>query len=270
MAERYRSLLDLLVSRARRARFWADLHHHANTIGWTEFFAQAALIFLTFNCLFATLYWFDAEPIANIDPPGFFGLFFFSIETLSTIGYGDMHPRDFYAHAVATVETFTGMSLVSVMTGLVFTRFSLPRARILFADHPTISAGPAGPILTIHISNARDNTITASAARLWMVTTEIGPDGAPWRCNRELPLLNADNPDFSREWTVSHPIQPGSPLDRRPHAARHDTTLVLVVSGIDETTTQQLNARRSWGVDELTWLHDDLLDERRIGPYAGA
>ena len=119
--------------------FWTDLYHRAMTVSWPAFFATAALIFIALNALFAVLYSLGNRPIANVAGQGILDLFYFSIETLATVGYGDMHPQTNYGHFVATVEIFTGMSFLAVMTGLIFARFSRPRARFVFADHPVVT-----------------------------------------------------------------------------------------------------------------------------------
>src|SRR6202043_1841759 len=102
---------------------------------------SAAAIFVSLNAIFGLLYWLGHEPIANVSAelPLPLSLFFFSIETLATVGYGDMHPQTNYGHIVATIEIFTGMSFLAVMTGLVFARFSRPKARFVFAQHAVVT-----------------------------------------------------------------------------------------------------------------------------------
>ncbi len=119
--------------------FWTDLYHHAMTVPWPAFFGWAALVFMVLNGVFATLYGLGDKPVANVQSESFLQFFFFSIETLATVGYGDMHPQTDYAHVVATVEIFTGMSFLAVMTGLVFARFSRPKARFVFARSAVVT-----------------------------------------------------------------------------------------------------------------------------------
>src|ERR1700738_326064 len=102
-----------IIADGLRLNFWADISHRCMTASWPAFIAGAALVFVVFNTIFGFLY--------------------FSIETLSTAGDGDMHPQTHYGHFIATVELFTGIFSMSVMTGLVFARFSRPSARLLFA-----------------------------------------------------------------------------------------------------------------------------------------
>src|SRR5437868_898473 len=146
--------------------FWTDLYYRSMTVSWPSFFVGAAVIFLVLNGAFALIYSLGDQPIANAAPQRFLDLLYFSIETLATVGYGDMHPRTDYGHLVATVEIFTGMSFLAVMTGLVFSRFSRPRARFVFAHHPVVTLYEGRPMLMIRVANARHNIISGATARL--------------------------------------------------------------------------------------------------------
>src|SRR5215831_8458279 len=157
--------------------FWTDLYYRSMTVSWPSFFAGAAVIFLVLNGGFALFYSFGDQPIANAAPQRFLDLLYFSIETLATVGYGDMHPRTDYGHLVATIEIFTGMSFLAVMTGLVFSRFSRPRARFVFANTAVVTRHQGRPALMIRAANARHNAISRASARLWLVRAERSQEG---------------------------------------------------------------------------------------------
>ena len=78
--------------------FWTDLYHRSMTVNWPTFFGTAAAIFVFLNAVFAFLYWLGNEPIANVAANEPLGFFYFSVETLATVGYGDMHPQTHYGH----------------------------------------------------------------------------------------------------------------------------------------------------------------------------
>ena len=139
-------------------------------------------------------------------------LFYFSIETLATVGYGDMHPQTNYGHLVATIEIFTGMCLLAVMTGLIFARFSRPRARFIFAEHPVVTVQQGEPTLMIRVANARNNTISQATARLWLFRLERMAEGHQLRRYHELKLDRSEHPMFSLSWTLFHAIDETSPL----------------------------------------------------------
>src|SRR5215471_18103878 len=138
-----------IETRGLAGGFWTDLYHRSMTVSWPTFFATAAAIFVLLNAVYACLYWLGNDAIANVAANGPLGFFYFSVETLATVGYGDMHPQTNYGHLIATVEIFTGMSFLAVMFGLIFSRFSRPRARFIFAKHPVVTVHEGRPTLMI-------------------------------------------------------------------------------------------------------------------------
>jgi inward rectifier potassium channel len=100
-----------IVTQGLNSGFWTDLYHRSMTVSWPLFFASAALVFIALNGTFALVFLLGHEPIANVPTGSFMDLFYFSIETLATVGYGDMHPQTHFGHVVATAEIFIGMSL---------------------------------------------------------------------------------------------------------------------------------------------------------------
>ena len=95
-------------------------------ISWPRFFAALAAAFVSLNLFFAVVYSLGQAPIANAHPGSFSDLFFFSVETTATVGYGDMYPQTFFGHIVATSENFIGLVCLAGMGGLVFSRISRP------------------------------------------------------------------------------------------------------------------------------------------------
>src|SRR3979490_678244 len=157
-----------IIAEGLRLNFWADISHRCMTASWPAFIGGAALIFISCNAVFAVFYWIGDQPISNVPGRAYIDYLYFSIETLSTAGYGDMHPQTHYGHFIATVELFTGIFSMSLMTGLVFARFSRPNARLLFADNPVISSHEGRPTLMVRFVNERHNIISNANARLWL------------------------------------------------------------------------------------------------------
>jgi inward rectifier potassium channel len=240
-----------------RQGFWTDLYHRSMTVYWPVFFGSAALIFVLLNGVFAFLYWLGAHPVANVANDGILSLLYFSIETLATVGYGDMHPQTEYGHLVATVEIFTGMCFLAVLTGLVFARFSRPRARFVFADHVVVTSRGGKPTLMIRIANARHNTISRASARLWLIRAERTAEGDQLRRFYEFRLDRREHPMFVLSWTLFHTIDKDSPLHGVSAAdlLERDAVLVLNVGGLDDASTQQLYARKIYGPDDIRWRH---------------
>ena len=235
--------------------FWTDLYHRAMTVHWPVFFGTAAAIFVILNAVFAFLYWLGHEPIANVAKNDPLGLFYFSVETLATVGYGDMHPQTHYGHFIATVEIFTGMSFLAVMTGLIFARFSRPRARFIFAEHPVVTVHQGQPTLTIRIANERNNAISQATARLWMLRVETTVEGVEYRRYYELLLDRREHPMFMLTWSIFHVIDETSPLYRMTPVdlAAADATFTLNVSGVDDNSAQYLYARKIYNHQDIRW-----------------
>ncbi|HEX4409742.1 MAG TPA: ion channel [Xanthobacteraceae bacterium] len=244
-----------IETRGLSAGFWTDLYHRSMRVYWPVFFGSAAAIFLILNSIFALLYWLGKDPIANTAPDLPLALFYFSIETLATVGYGDMHPQTDYGHLVATIEIFTGMCFLAVMTGLTFARFSRPRPRFIFAKHPVVTRHQGRPTLMIRVANTRNNTISRATARLWMFRLEQTLEGRPFRRYYELPLDRREHPMFALTWSVFHTIDETSPLYRATPEDLHaiDATFALNLSGVDDSSAQELYARQLYTAHDIRW-----------------
>jgi inward rectifier potassium channel len=244
-----------IETRGLATGFWTDLYHRSLTVYWPVFFATAAAIFIALNAVFAFLFWLGHDPIANVAADLPMSLFYFSIETLATVGYGDMHPQTDYGHLVATIEIFTGMSFLAVMTGLIFARFSRPRARFLFAENPVVTMQQGRPTLMIRIANARNNTISQATARLWLFRLENMNEGYQLRRYYELKLDRREHPMFSLSWTLFHVIDETSELYglTPDDLVAAEAALALNVSGVDDTSAQQLYARQIYSHRDIRW-----------------
>jgi inward rectifier potassium channel len=246
-----------IETRGLASGFWTDLYHRSMTVYWPTFFGTAAAIFVFLNALFAFLYWLGHEPIANVAGNEPLGLFYFSVETLATVGYGDMHPQTHYGHFIATTEIFTGMSFLAVMTGLIFARFSRPRARFIFARNPVVTIHQGQPTLMIRVANERNNTISQALARLWLIRMETTLEGHQYRRYHELLLDRREHPMFMLSWSIFHVIDETSPLYRLTPSdlAAADGALTLNVSGVDDNSAQFLYARKLYNHQDIRWNH---------------
>ena len=138
---------------------WSDLYHHALTASWPAFAAIAVVSYIVINLVFALLYMLAPGQIAGLSHGVLLSLFFFSVQTLSTVGYGTMSPIGAYANAVVSLEVFVGMMLTVLATGVVFARFARPRARLMFSNIAVISNEGGLPALCIRIANLRMSVI---------------------------------------------------------------------------------------------------------------
>ena len=168
-----------IIAEGLRLNFWADISHRCMTASWPAFIGGAALVFVAFNAVFALLYWLGDQPVSNVPGGAYIDYLYFSIETLSTAGYGDMHPQTHYGHFIATIELFTGIFSMSLMTGLIFARFARPNARLLFAENPVISNYEGKPTLMVRFVNERHNIIGNANAKLWLLRNVVSEEGHP-------------------------------------------------------------------------------------------
>src|SRR6202048_3643918 len=201
-----------VIAEGLHLNFWADISHRCMTASWPAFIGGAAMVFVAFNAVFAFFYWIGNQPISNVPAGTYIDYLYFSIETLSTAGYGDMHPQTHYGHFIATVELFTGIFSMSLMTGLIFARFSRPDARLLFADHPVVSNHEGKLTLMVRFVNERHNIIANAAAKLWLLRNEVSLEDRAYRRFYELPLGRSEHPALALSWTLYHVIDEQSPL----------------------------------------------------------
>jgi inward rectifier potassium channel len=247
-----------------------DFYHNAMLASWPLFFGALAAAFVALNLTFAAVYLLGEDPIANARPGSLADLFFFSVETTSTVGYGDMHPQTLYGHAVATVENFTGMVLFAVMTGLTFARFARPRARLVFSRNPVIVDHDGAPMLIVRLANARASFITEARAKMWVLRPKQTTEGRRLVTFDELRLVKSENPALALSWTLFHPIDDKSPLHTLtpPELSQSEMNFIVSVSGFDETAGQVVRARHTFAAQDVRPGHEYVdiisLDDRGV------
>jgi inward rectifier potassium channel len=246
-----------VITEGLNLTFWADISHRCMTASWPAFIGGAALVFIGFNAIFALFYWVGDQPIANVPGGQYIDYLYFSIETLSTAGYGDMHPQTHYGHFIATIELFTGIFSMSLMTGLIFARFSRPSARLLFADTPVISDHEGQQTLMIRLANERHNIISNATARLWLFKNIVSKEGQQFRRFYELPLIRNESPALALSWTLFHVIDENSPLYglNADDLEAVNVSLIVVVSGYDVVAAQTVHARKSYEHPDIRFGH---------------
>lgn len=256
----------VVIAHGMPTPFWQDLYHRALVVRWPTFFVSLAVLFVLLNTTFAALYMLGGASIANQYPAGFGGAFFFSVETLATVGYGDMHPQTVYAHWIATLEIFVGMSGIALATGLIFARFSRPHAKIIFARHAVVRPIDGRMTLMVRSANARRNVIAEAHARLRIMRLETSPEGFTLRKLYDLTLVRDQHPVFKLGWVLMHVIDESSPLfgETAETLRARDTSLLLTLEGVDESTSQTMQARHMWSCEQIFWQHRfvDIMSER--------
>jgi inward rectifier potassium channel len=234
---------------------WRDIYHYLLTMPWSAFLMFAAGVYLGANVLFALLYWPDTQGLTGARPHSLVDAFNFSVETLGTIGYGAMAPRDAYVNALVFVEAFTSIFLTAVLTGLIFSRVSRPTARVIFSRVALITQVDNRRSLVFRAGNQRANQILEAEATLTLARRAVTAEGVPMRVFEEMSLRRARSPLFAITWTIIHTIDEASPLHGMTDADLRDIAaeFLVTVAGVDETSAQRVHARHSYVPDEIVW-----------------
>ncbi|AYA37772.1 transporter [Hymenobacter oligotrophus] len=227
-------------------------------MSWGAFLAWLLLALLLVNGLFALGYWLiGVEHLRGIERDGtaagdLLHAFFFSTQTFTTVGYGAVAPTGVGANLLASFEALVGLLIAALATGLLYGRFSRPRARILFSQTAIISRRPDGtPCLQFRIANLYHSTLVELRARVMVQFTD--PDGN--RQYRALELERNEVQFFPLNWTLVHDITPESPLHGLGPAdwAARFTEVLILIKGYDDTFAQEVHARNSYRFDEVQW-----------------
>ena len=228
---------------------WRDPYHVAVGLSWPRFLVAMIGLELALNGAFAVLYWAVPGCLANAGPGSFADAFFFSLETLATVGYGVMAPVTLYGHAVASGEILTGMMFTALATGLTFVRFSRPRAKILYADQAVVTRHNGRRTLMLRIANGRESLLVDGAARLYALIAERTAEGQYYRRIHELLLVRPRIPVFGLTWTLMHALDAASPLDGYDAARMTDeeVRLFLVVTARDPTLAAEVHDIHDYG-----------------------
>jgi inward rectifier potassium channel len=189
-----------------------DPYHLAVALTWPQFLALLLSLYLMANVVFAALFWLVPGSVANARPHRFSDVFFFSIETLATVGYGEMYPATLYGHSVATIEIICGVAFTAILTGLTFVRFSRPQAKLVFAPNPVVAMHNGKPTLMVRLGNARAAVLSNATASLNLLLAETTATGKLIRRAQELRLERAHVPIFPLTWTLMHILDERSPL----------------------------------------------------------
>jgi inward rectifier potassium channel len=235
---------------------WAlDFYHHLLTVSPWTLFAILVATYIGFNLAFAGLYLLQPGGIANATAGSFPDAFFFSVQTMATIGYGDMHPATVYTNLLVTAEVLLGMTGLALATGLVFARFSRPTARVMFSRVAVVTNHDGVPSLMFRAANRRRNEILEAQVTVMLLRDELNAEGVEMRRFHDMAVVRPHTPMFALTWTVIHPIDQTSPLfgESRESLLRAHGHVVVSISGIDEIFSQTIYARHTYQASEIRW-----------------
>jgi inward rectifier potassium channel len=253
-----------IARRGLQRRRFRDLYHYLLNRSWRYLIGLFVVLYLVSNLLFATAYHLADNAVENAH--SFADMFFFSVQTMATIGYGQMVPRTLFAHSLVTVEAFFGMLEVAMFAALLFAKFSRPTARVMFSRVAAVSLREGVPSLMFRMANERSNQIVEAQLRLVLARDEVTREGEQIRRFHDLKLVRERNATFALTWTAIHPIDEKSPLYGASSQllTQKRAEIIASVTGLDETFAQTIHARYSYFGDTVVWnarLVDILVNE---------
>ena len=230
-----------------------DPYHLAVALTWPQFLAALLALYLSVNVVFATLFWLVPGSVANAEPDSFSDAFFFSIETLATVGYGEMYPATLLGHIVASIEIVCGLAFTAILTGLTFVRFSRPRAKLIFAANPVVAMHNGKPTLMVRIGNGRAAVLADAKAQLNVLLTETATEGTVFHRAQELRLERAHIPIFPLFWTLMHVLDERSPLNGydAARAVKENAQVFVAIEARDPTLATTVHDIRNYPAEDI-------------------
>jgi inward rectifier potassium channel len=234
---------------------WRDAYHYLMTIPMPWLLLTLISAYLVANAGFALLYLGFPGSIANARPGSFADAYFFSVQTMATIGYGALLPDGLAGNLLATTETVVGMLTVALSAGIVFARVSRPTARMMFSEIAVVGTRNGIPNLMFRVANQRRNQIVEAQITVTLLRREKTAEGEEVRRFHDLTLDRSRTPIFALSWTVRHVIDADSPLFGATHESleRDDVEIICSVTGIDETFAQPVHARFGYSPRHIRW-----------------
>ena len=243
-------------------RFWESLslYHYLLSITWSRFLTYVACTYVMANAFFAAIYvacgssaltGFEGRTVAG----RLMVAFFFSVQTLATIGFGNIAPANVAANLIVVVESLAGLLAFALIAGIVFARFSRPTVQIVFSRSAIIAPYRGITAFMFRIVNQRSNEIVE--LRTQVMLSRRRADGV-LSSDREFTPLKLERPSvvfFPLSWTIVHPIDQDSPLWGKSPAdlARSEAEFLILLNGFDETFSQNVHTRSSYKADEIVW-----------------
>lgn len=234
-----------------------DIYHSVVSMSWWGYLAVFVAVFLFIKAVFGFLYYIDESSIGGLTSHAFSEYFFFSVQTLATIGYGTKFPQTLYADVLVTVEAMIGLLGLGLFAAIAFARLSIPRSRIIFSNVAVVTTYEGQPTLMFRVANERNNRIIGAKVELSLVMRESTAEGSSIRRIYDLDLVRSHTPMLSLTWLIFHPIREGSPLFGMSAESinKADFGLIATIEGLDETISQTVHANHTYASTDIKWHH---------------
>jgi inward rectifier potassium channel len=248
-------------------REWRDTYHWLLTLTWPQFSLFVFGVYLAINLFFSLCYYLRPHCIAGMEPFSWANCFFFSVETLATVGYGHMYPETFFGHLVATVEIVVGMFGMAIITGLIFIRFSRPVARIVFSKSLVLAPFNGQPALMFRIANLRDQAMAEAEFRIMLIRNEPTNEGEVLRRFYPLTLQFDRLILFPAIITIRHIIDERSPLHglTLTDLEKDDSRFITSIVCIDTVIPAPVQSHHDYTWRDIRWNHKFVEVYQEIG-----
>ena len=237
-----------------------DAYHWLRSTSWTAILVMFAAVYVATNLVFATILWAAHANVTTAS--SFLDYFWFSVQSLATIGYGVLAPADALSNTVVTIESFLGFLLTALITGVVFARFATPSARVMFSKNVLIHQHGDQRHLTFRLANARITAVVEATLHVYLTRDEV-LNGERLRRVYELPLRLGVQPNFSLSWSAVHVIDEKSPLHGiKPGDLDGKGNIMVTLQGTDDRLASTVHAR---------WVYqpEDLMFDRKFVDIIG-
>jgi len=234
------------LSRSEMARPENDFYHWLLGTSWTSFMLLVVFVYLATNLLFALAYIACGDgAITHAQPGSLLDVFFFSVQTMATIGYGRMTPVGIWPNAIVTFEAFFGIVYSALTTGLAFARFTRPTAGVRFSKVAVVGNHDGVKTFKFRVANDRSSHIVEAQLRLWLIAESVTSEGERYRRSVELQLHRSESPVFSLTWTAMHSVDETSALKEYlgKTAVERQWHLLITFTGYHESLANQVYAR---------------------------
>jgi inward rectifier potassium channel len=234
-----------------------DVYHRVLAMPWWRFFAYVGATWVAINLVFALLYAAVPGCVSGAAPGDLEDAFYFSVQTLATIGYGAMAPATRFGHVVVVFEALVGTLGVALVTGATFAKFARPTARVLFGSKAVVHMRDGVPHLVFRLANWRGNMVVEGQLRVLLLVRQTTREGDVIRMPVELPLVRDRTALFALTWVPMHRIDEKSPLwgglAARDRLLADNAEIFLSFSGMDETLGQSIQARYRYRLDDIVY-----------------
>lgn len=255
-----------IIQKGLKRSLFQDMYYLTIRSSWLKFFLVSALFYILLNLFFGLLYLYTPATITNAQPDSLWDAFVFSFQTSSTLGYGFFVPGSNLTHAIVLLDTLMGIFYVAIVTGLAFSKFARPSAKVLFSDKIVLTNFDEIPTLMFRLGNGRSTQIVDASLNVAALIPYTSKEGLQMSRFYPLTLLSNNNPTFSLTWTAMHQIDENSPLNGKSiEDIQAENILIFVTfTGIDDVLSQTVHTNNRYSSSAIVQAKKftDILEKK--------